>query len=354
MRYLITTLLGLVLLGTTIPALAEGPTWCGNDNYSVAHPLAWERFASDVELLVSNGNIQQAYELVLNTLDTELLILESSENTREVQVALQQYLAYVMSPSGIEGPAIFDAGTPNPNLHDDYAVLQYALSLTREGTDSQDLLDVKIPCPDLVPGKNPAMRTIAHALWSMHKTAKVLDLEKGWKIAALRSSQLYQDYENLILNGLPMWPWEMWVNGSLVPDDFNGPAPMRQWIFLRPNISPALVTGSTEEVGLDFGLTLELGHIWYRKKDYSSWWGLSAMAALTDDEGVGYGGMLRWDNYTLGVARHSKNDEDLIYVSVDLYQLVVGDETRVNSAQGFMGEILNKGRKKLNDELASQ
>lgn len=354
MRYLITALLGLVLLGTTVPAIAEGPDWCGEGNYSAAHPLAWERFSSDVEVLVNDGNIQQAYELVLNALDTELLILMSSENSREIQVALQQYLVYVTSPNGFEAPAIFDSGSANANLNPDFAVLQYELESLQDGTDNPISIDVTIPCPDLAPGKNPAMRTIAHALWSMHKTAKALDLENGLKIAALRSSQLYQDYENYILKGLPMWPWEMWVNGFLVPDEFDGPAPMRQWIFLRPNLSPALVTGSEEEAGLDFGLTLELGHIWYRKKDYSSWWGASAMAALTDDEGVGYGGMLRWDNYTLGIARHSKNDEDLIYVSVDLYQLVVGDETRVNSAQGFMNEILNKGKKMLVDDLDSQ
>lgn len=353
MRYLITALLGLVLLGTAVPSIAEGPDWCGEGNYSAAHPLAWERFSSDVEVLVSDGNIQQAYELVLNTLDAELGILRSSEKTREIQTALRQYLAYVASPEGFETPAIFDSGTPNPNL-EDYLVLQYELEPPQDGTDNPISIDFTIHCPDLTPGKNPPMRTVAHALWSMHKVATEQDFEIALQISALRSSQLYRDYENYTLRGLPMWPWEMWVNGFLVPDEFNGPAPMRQWIFLRPNLSPALVTGSEEEAGLEFGLTLELGHIWYRKKDYSSWWGLSAMAALTDDEGVGYGGMLRWDNYTLGVARHSKNDEDLIYVSVDLYQLVVGEETRVNSAQGFMNEILNKGRKELGDQLAIQ
>lgn len=354
MSYLITALLGLVLLATTVPAIAVGPTWCGDGNYSASHPLAWERFDSDVEMLVKDGNIQQAYELVLNALDEELRILGSNEKSREIQAALRQYLAYVSSPNGFEAPAMFDSGSPNPNLSTEFRVLQFELELLQDGTENPVSLDVTIPCPDLVPEKNPAMRSIAHALWSMHQTATALDLENGMKIAALRSSQLYQDYENYVLRGLPMWPWEMWVNGFLVPDDFNAPAPMRQWIFLRPNVSPALVTGSTEEAGLDFGLTLELGHIWYRKKDYSSWWGVSAMAAITDDEGVGYGGLLRWDNYTLGVAHHDKNDEDLVYLSVDLYQLVVGEESRVNSTQGFMNKILNKGRQKLSDELAIQ
>ncbi len=53
MRYLMTALLGLVLLGTTVPAIAEGPTWCGDGNYSAAHPLAWEQFSGEVEVLVN-------------------------------------------------------------------------------------------------------------------------------------------------------------------------------------------------------------------------------------------------------------------------------------------------------------
>jgi len=78
--------------------------------------------------------------------------------------------------------------------------------------------------------------------------------------------------------------------------------------------------------------------------DYSSWWGISGMVALTDDEGVGYGGLFRWNNYTLGVARHSKNDETLVYVSVDLYRFATGQQGRVNSAQGFLNAVVDKAK----------
>ena len=102
------------------------------------------------------------------------------------------------------------------------------------------------------------------------------------------------------------------------------------------------VTGSDENAGLDFGVTLEIGHVWYRSKDYSSWWGLSAMAALTDDEGTGYGGMLRWNDYTLGVAKHDRNDETLVYVSIDLYQIITGEQSRAATSQLFLDALVNR------------
>lgn len=335
----ITAVVGIICCLALGSAVAAGPEWCGAGNYSASHPLAWERFEDAATALVEEDRIREAYALVVDALDTEMMSFPQRPEAAIVKEALNQYLEYILEP-GREAPAIFKPGPPNPLMTP--PALQYELGPLGEGAPTAFKLE--IPCPALVPGNDPALRDIAHALWSMHKVATVRDFSSALDIAALRSTKLYKDYENYTMKGLPMWPWEMWLNGFLVPDDFNAPAPKRQWVFFRPNLSPALVTGSAEDTGLDFGLTLEVGHVWYRKKDYSSWWGLSVMAAVTDDEGAGYGGLLRWDDYTLGVAHHDRNDETLVYVSVDLYKLVTGEKSRVNSAQGFLDALIRKAK----------
>lgn len=331
------TIFCLLYCFCVVPALAEGPRWCSKNNYSVSHPLAWERFVDPVDTLLQQNKIREAYTLVVDALDAEMMVLPPSRESVVVKEALQQYLTHILEP-GNEAPAMFDSGAPNPEVIP--PILQYHLDT--QDTDEPPRFTLTIPCPALVAGTDPGLRNIAHALWSMHRVATHQDFAVGLKIAAQRSSKLYKSYENYTMQGLPMWPWELWINGFLVPDDFTQPAPKRQWVFFRPNVSPALVTGSEADADIDYGVTLEVGHVWYRNDAYNSWWGLSGMVALTDSEGVGYGGLLRWNDYTLGAARHSKNDETLIYVSIDLYKLVTGEESRINSTQGFLDAVLRK------------
>lgn len=339
MKFLFRTLLGATCL-ISVVAFADAPRWCGEGNYSPSHPLAWERFEDSVDALVREKRIRDAYSLVVKALEDQLSAEPPSEQAAVVEEALEQYLDFILAEPGREAGSIFVASLSPPRPGVSMRMLQYHLGPLGEGAPTR--FHVVIPCPSLAAGEDPALRNVAHALWSMHRVSQHRDFGTAVRLAAQRSSQLYRTYEDYVTKGLPMWPWELWANGSLVPDDFNEPAPSRQWVFLRPNVSPALVTGSESNAELDYGLTLEIGHVWYRNEDYSAWWGLSAMVALSDDEGVGYGGLFRWNDYGLGVARHGGNDETLVYVNVDLYRFVTGEDARVNSTRGFLDAVLEK------------
>ncbi|MDZ7685729.1 MAG: hypothetical protein U5O39_12555 [Gammaproteobacteria bacterium] len=185
-----------------------------------------------------------------------------------------------------------------------------------------------IKCSQL--DSDPVAQNLAYTLYTLEQISAT-GLAEAMQLASIRAKATFKSYESWVNDGLPMWPWELFVNGFRM-DDFAKPAPRQQWVFFRPNIAPALITGSEKTAELDYGLTLEIGNVWYRGTGYKRmvgvvWpWQRSPMSA-----GVGYGGLFRWNEYTVGVARHPRNDDTLVYVSVDLYKLIAGKDGREGS-----------------------
>lgn len=327
------------------------PQWCGNASYNPNHPLAWERFIDEVDSNIDSDRVIEAYTQIMTRFDAEMLTTTPTPQAATLNNAVAQYLTYIKQ-KGRESPALFEPAGPIPTPNQGL-ILQYQLGPLADD-QSSGAYKITIGCDALPVGGNDGLRNIAYALYSLRQVALHKDFAIAAQMAQFQASTVYQSYHDYVMKGLPMWPWELWLNGYLVPDDFNKPAPRRQWVFLRPNASPAVVTGA-QDADVDFGLTLEAGHIWYRKADYSEWWGLSAMVAVTDSEGTGYGGLFRWNNYTLGVARHSKgDDETLIYLSVDLYKYILGENGRASSTQGFLDTIKAKAKSRFSDALGPQ
>jgi hypothetical protein len=63
---------------------------------------------------------------------------------------------------------------------------------------------------------------------------------------------------------------------------------------------------------------------------------------VTDDNGVGYGGLVRWDNLTFGLAYHDKDESNLLFVGIDLYKYILGEEKRTDSARVFLNAVKEK------------
>lgn len=180
--------------------------------------------------------------------------------------------------------------------------------------------------------------------------------QEGWDEEARKAAQelrkLYQLHERRLKNGLPMWPQEYWING-LSADKVIGkgrdadnqlaaPSPPgnKQWIFLRPSVSPALRFSGTDNSQMDMALTIEpIGMIRYRGSDSKKWVGGSLLVSITNENGVGYGGLYRHGPYTIGTAYHSKSDDLIMYVSLDLYSLVLGKDKNTASADEFLGAL---------------
>lgn len=132
-------------------------------------------------------------------------------------------------------------------------------------------------------------------------------------------------HEALLYNGLPMWPWELWLNGKRLGKSDWEPLFKTQLIILRPTAGVEINTRNRASGNLDASVGVEpLGFVHYRNNDYSSWWGASLLVTSTTGAGIGLGGLLRWNNYVLGVTRHESNSagissSNFIFIGVELY-----------------------------------
>ncbi|MDH5537288.1 MAG: hypothetical protein OEZ08_17180 [Betaproteobacteria bacterium] len=131
--------------------------------------------------------------------------------------------------------------------------------------------------------------------------------------------------ENLLNNGLPMWPWENYVNGRRLGISDAEPLFTTQWIVMRPSAALQFNTRNRAEANLNASLVIEpIGFVRYTDRTYKSWWGASAVVSVSSDAGMGYGALLRYDKYTLGLTLHksaspNKDDDVFLLLGVDLY-----------------------------------
>lgn len=135
-------------------------------------------------------------------------------------------------------------------------------------------------------------------------------------------------HENLVKNGLAMWPWELWLNGKRLGEGDASRLFDRQIVFMRPSAGIAMNTRDQASASMDAALALEpIGFVQYTDDSYSTWWGLSAVVITTTGHGMGYGVLARYGNYAAGLTRHKSDvpgasDDTYLMFSVDLYDLV--------------------------------
>jgi len=146
-------------------------------------------------------------------------------------------------------------------------------------------------------------------------------------------------YHDLLANGLPMWPWEALVNGwFLGPGDAAAP-PGNQLVLLRPSGGLEADTAGQREARVRPALALEpLGFAHYTAGDFTRWWGLSLLVTLRSDMGAGFGGLARYNQWTLGATWHNEHDlrdDDLfVFIGVDLYDYL---KKRGDDSGGYLG-----------------
>jgi hypothetical protein len=152
----------------------------------------------------------------------------------------------------------------------------------------------------------------------------------GWNAEDKKRFELIstrlKNHEDLLNNGLPMWPWELWLNGKRLDESDVSPLPGSQIIFMRPSAALEINTRSREKADLEGSLLVEpIGMIWYRKPDFSDWIGLSAVITSSMRQGMGYGVLLRYGRYTAGLTRHKSEtggEDTYLTLSFDLYDLI--------------------------------
>lgn len=149
-----------------------------------------------------------------------------------------------------------------------------------------------------------------------------------------------RDAEDLLKNGLAMWPWELWLNGLRLSDKDADPLFRTQWVVLRPSAGIEIDLRSQSSADLQASVMLEpLGFVRYRGDSYAHWWGASLVVTSSTRRGAGIGALLRWDNYVIGLTRHkgegSEPDSTFLMVGVDLYDLVNRKRTELKDWDAF-------------------
>lgn len=137
------------------------------------------------------------------------------------------------------------------------------------------------------------------------------------------------DHEDLLRNGLPMWPWELWLNGKRLGRSDAAPLFDTQIVFMRPSIGVEINTRSRERANLEGSLLLEpIGFVRYVENSrYAEWWGASAVVTATTGQGMGYGALFRYGRFSAGLTLHHSevpgvaHDMHVVF-GMDLYDLI--------------------------------
>jgi hypothetical protein len=180
---------------------------------------------------------------------------------------------------------------------------------------------------------------IAYLSNLLDKAQSVQDNEKV-KLLDTAVLKLAREYDNLLENGFSMWPWEMVLNGlRLAPRDSSHPF-TTQFVIFRPSAALEVNTRSRADANLEASLLVEpIGFVRYTSTEYNHWWGASLAVTSSTRDGMGYGALIRYDNYTLGVMRHKSStagepDSNFVMLSMDLYNLLDSRRANINEFAG--------------------
>lgn len=326
--------IGIVAVLAWWPAHAAA-TWCGAIEANPAHPLSWERLGPRVMSEIVNRQYGAGYRIVFEEFMREFGIAgaELAEVTA-FRVAFHEYLR-LREHQGDQPVRWRNEWDPVDGVE------EYFFLAPSGGVEL-----VQLSCAELADAEARAHSprvAVAYAARALY-LATGSDLDAGRQAAVRQAQAVYDAYEDWLMHGLAQWPWELWLNGTRLADDFTAPPPRHQWIALRPNASLVANIDSFEDSALDYALTFEpLGFLRYREgSNFRRWWGVSPMLTLTSDHGAGYGLLGRYNNFTFGVAYHERDSGVLWYLSVDLYRYLLGQEGRLQQAGQLREELVRE------------
>jgi hypothetical protein len=334
---LILLLVSLLATGTGFadepPFLSD--QWCDEPQYDPAAPLAYETLSDDARQLIAAGRWKEADRAIVQRFSARTRSLRESsdaadrEKLDEVFMAISSYLA-----ADTQQFARWQNLTPGEEA------LEFELPLQPVPGEGSQSAFIVLPCSSL--DEEPIDEAIAYLAYTLYRAGR-----SGWDIAAdiarIKVEDVYLTHRNRLFNGLPMWPWETFLNGLRIRPDSGEPqaASRTQLIVLRPDVSPALRFAGTENSQVDMAVLVEpFGFIRYRNIDYSKWWGFSAAISMTNDNGIGYGVLGRWNNYFVGAGYHDRHDDVMIYLGYDLYELLQDESGKLKDSDEILDDLV--------------
>lgn len=333
-------LLAIALLATPLQAdtiaVDAGFQWCDRIAFDADHPMLkdLEKHKKVLQNTPMDKQIMQRKEFYQRLLNRFNAIYVGSDdfNDEQVQETISALKLYIIDlPRELEKPTIWNVS---------YFFQENAMRLTGIGPYVGREKPLQISCSDFEKPDARSSAVIGGAYLSQYvESLSRVGLKDLQFAAAAEAEMVSKGYQSWLFEGLAQWPWELKLNENLIPDKFNEDAPDWQFTLLRPNLGLAINPNDYNDADLDFALMLEpAGFIKYLKDDgktdYEHWWGVSALVSITSDNGTGYGLMARYNNFMLGACIHDSQDQDwLIYLGVDLYKYLLGEDGKVKQYQ---------------------
>jgi hypothetical protein len=195
--------------------------------------------------------------------------------------------------------------------------------------------------PDSLSRNRPVLYSVYEAAETVHLVGRSISVGSHTDIAKFLSSN-YSAYNAwLVTDGLPQWPWELWLNGKMVSNDILEPAPLKQWILARPSVGIDLSYPNQENADAVPSFALEvLGFVKYRDRSYKKHFGVSVLATVGSEDGAGYGLALRWNGFWAGYVVKEGDRADSVYLGFDLAKVLKDDEEREKLADDFAEELV--------------
>lgn len=329
----------IVLMGQALAsvATADGYTICGKA-HDPNSPFAWEQVSVRHDQLISARKLKS----VAVALRAELLA-SAAQRDRNLTERFDQAasdLERIFPGFCSEFDVFKDEGGRN------LAPTKYWLF---RGRGRQAIL-LNEDCED--DARVAQMQEFRHLAGSFRELCAIA-LSASMQEGAARIEAIEARFDRYLFEGYPMFPWEALVNSwVLTPKHLAGGPPRNQIVLIHPSAGVVASTKSFADADPELALGIDLvGWIYYPERfDYRSWWGVAAMASIADDQGVGLGVALQWENFRLGAVYHDEDrdgklfdDQLSIFLGVDLYNLVRDKHRKYESYLEKLRKLTNNG-----------
>lgn len=301
----------------SLPPLAQSePFWCppGRDTV-IGHPLSFE--ALKPQLDAATSEVAQL-KMVQTTFRDHLSVLDVSSEAESIAV----FERLMQSILDVDGTRFLNT-----------ELLRFK-PMYRAGVAEASCETL----PEVLKDSSPALfaiYTAAETITLVGRTAALDDPSTAKRIASR-----YSEYDSWLLSdGLPQWPWELWLNGKLIDTDIKKSPPRWQWVLARPSAGMDLSYPRDEEADVVPSLGVELiGFVKYRNS-YKKHYGASILATVGTEDGAGYGIALRWNGFWAGYVFRSGDEADAVFLGIDLYKVFNDNAKRKQLVKDIVGDI---------------
>ena len=308
------------------------PPWCGGDG-DLEHPLSWTNLEPDISDQILNAPSWKAYKYILDRFESEMKLIKPSDQEAISEVKrfrdhLVAFISQKKAPPDVSAIKVEDFQAQRIVTED-----EWVFGVLSVGTESES---IALPC-DFPPDEYQEL--IGYAANAVVRTHN-LEMGDPWGLA----TNVDDSYNQMLANGLAMWPWELWMNQRFIhPFEVVDKARKGWWVFMRPSLGLELQPRKIDDINIDFALAFEpIGKIWYRSDDYKEWWGLSSVITINDSDGIGIGGLCRWNAFSLGFTKHSGESGIFWYLGVDVYKWLRNPGKRQNDSEKFLNNLRRK------------